>query len=44
MLGKFPLFGQNCKPGRVCAKFLTEIGLNFILIAVKTKISAIVYL
>ena len=38
MLGKFPLVSQNYKQGRGCAKFLAEIGLNFILIAVNTKI------
>ena len=37
MLGKFPLFGQNYKRGKGCAKFLAEI-LNFILIAANTKV------
>ena len=38
MLGKFPLFGQNYKRGKGCAKFLAEIGSNFILIAANTKV------
>ena len=38
MLGKFPLFGQNYKLGKGCAKFLAKIVLNFILIAANTKV------
>ena len=38
MLEKFPLFGQNNKQVRGCAKFLAEIGSKFILIAANTKI------
>ena len=38
MLGKFPLFGENYKRGKGCAKFLAEIGLNFIFIAANTKV------
>ena len=36
VFGKFPRFGQNYKQGSGCAKFLVEIGLNFILIATIT--------
>ena len=38
MLETFPLFGQNYKQGKGCAIILTEIDLNFSLIAGNTKI------